>query len=30
MEDGDLLIPDRPGLGFTFDLDAVERFRVAD
>jgi L-alanine-DL-glutamate epimerase-like enolase superfamily enzyme len=28
MEDGDLLIPDRPGLGFTFDLDAIERYRV--
>ncbi len=26
--DGNLLIPDRPGLGFTFDPAAVERFRV--
>ncbi len=28
LEAGDLLIPDRPGLGFTFDLDAVERHRI--
>jgi len=28
MEGGDLLIPDRPGMGFTFDPDAVERFAV--
>ena len=26
MVDGDLLIPDRPGLGFRFDPDAVERY----
>jgi len=26
MVDGDLLIPDRPGMGFRFDPDAVERF----
>jgi L-alanine-DL-glutamate epimerase-like enolase superfamily enzyme len=30
LEDGDLMIPDRPGLGFTFDLDAVERHRIRD
>jgi L-alanine-DL-glutamate epimerase-like enolase superfamily enzyme len=28
MADGDLLIPDRPGLGFTFDAKAVEKLRV--
>ncbi|MDC1198752.1 mandelate racemase/muconate lactonizing enzyme family protein [bacterium] len=28
MRDGDLIIPDRPGLGFTFDPDAVERFAI--
>lgn len=28
LVDGDLLIPDRPGLGFTFDHDAIERYRV--
>ena len=28
LVDGDLLIPDRPGLGFTFDEDAVARYRV--
>jgi len=28
MVDGDILIPDRRGLGFTFDPDAVERFAV--
>ncbi|MDP6343467.1 MAG: mandelate racemase/muconate lactonizing enzyme family protein [Alphaproteobacteria bacterium] len=28
LVDGDLLIPNRPGLGFTFDEDAVARFRV--
>lgn len=26
MVDGDLLIPDRPGMGFRFDPDAVERY----
>jgi len=30
LEDGELLIPDRPGLGFTFDPEAVARFRVGD
>ena len=30
LEDGDLLIPDRPGLGFTFDEEAVARFRVGE
>jgi len=30
IEDGDFLIPDRPGLGFTFDPDAVESFRVKE
>jgi L-alanine-DL-glutamate epimerase-like enolase superfamily enzyme len=29
MVDGMLLMPDRPGLGFTFDLTAVARFRLA-
>ena len=28
MEDGDLLIPERPGTGFTFSQDAIERFRL--
>ena len=28
MEDGCLLVPDRPGLGFSFDADAVARYRV--
>ena len=28
MQDGDILIPDRPGFGFTFDLAAVERFAL--
>jgi L-alanine-DL-glutamate epimerase-like enolase superfamily enzyme len=28
LEDGCLLIPDRPGLGFTFDMSAVARLRV--
>jgi L-alanine-DL-glutamate epimerase-like enolase superfamily enzyme len=30
MQAGELLIPDRPGLGFTFDQDAVERYRIKD
>ena len=30
MVDGEILIPDRPGLGFTFDPAAVERFRARD
>ena len=29
LVDGDLLIPDRPGLGFTFNPDAIGRYRVA-
>ncbi len=28
MADGDLLIPDRPGLGFTFDQGAVDRLKL--
>lgn len=28
MVDGEILIPDRPGLGFSFDPDAVERFAI--
>ncbi len=28
FEDGALLVPDRPGLGFTLDLDAVNRYLV--
>ena len=28
VEDGHIAVPDRPGLGFTFDLDAVDRHRV--
>ncbi len=28
MEDGDIIIPDRPGMGFSFDPDAVERFAL--
>ena len=28
IEDGHVAVPDRPGLGFTFDLDAVERHRI--
>ena len=28
FEDGMARIPDRPGLGFAFDLDALERYRV--
>ena len=28
MEAGNILIPDRPGMGFNFDPDAVERFAV--
>ena len=28
MADGDLLIPDRPGLGFTFDARQVDRLRL--
>ncbi|HJM93863.1 MAG: mandelate racemase/muconate lactonizing enzyme family protein [Alphaproteobacteria bacterium] len=28
LEDGDLLIPDRPGLGFTFNADAIARYHV--
>ena len=29
MIDGDILIPDRPGFGFSFDPDAIERHAVA-
>ncbi len=28
IEDGHAIVPDRPGLGFTFDPDAIERYRV--
>ncbi|MFN3745918.1 MAG: mandelate racemase/muconate lactonizing enzyme family protein [Hyphomicrobiaceae bacterium] len=28
IEDGHVAVPDRPGLGFTFDTDAIERYRV--
>jgi len=28
VEDGHVAVPDRPGLGFTFDPDAIERYRV--
>jgi L-alanine-DL-glutamate epimerase-like enolase superfamily enzyme len=28
MVDGDIIIPDRPGMGFSFDPDAVARFAV--
>jgi L-alanine-DL-glutamate epimerase-like enolase superfamily enzyme len=28
MVDGEIIIPDRPGMGFSFDADAVERFAV--
>jgi L-alanine-DL-glutamate epimerase-like enolase superfamily enzyme len=28
IEDGEILIPDRPGLGFTFNPDAVERLAL--
>jgi L-alanine-DL-glutamate epimerase-like enolase superfamily enzyme len=29
LDDGDFLIPDRSGLGFTFDADAIDRFAVS-
>lgn len=29
IEHGELVLPDRPGLGLELDLDAVERYRVA-
>ena len=28
MIDGDILIPDRPGMGFSFDPEAVKRFAI--
>lgn len=28
LQDGDLLIPDRPGTGFTFDRQAIEKYRI--
>ena len=28
MIDGDILIPDRPGMGFSFDPEAVKRFSI--
>lgn len=28
MKDGMVVVPERPGLGFTFDPDAVERYRI--
>ena len=30
LVDGDLLIPDRPGLGFTFNADEIARLRLGD
>lgn len=30
LEEGCLLIPERPGLGFTFDPEAVDRFAIAE
>ncbi|MDP6341985.1 MAG: mandelate racemase/muconate lactonizing enzyme family protein, partial [Alphaproteobacteria bacterium] len=30
LVDGDFLVPDRPGLGFTFDEAAVAQFRLSD
>ena len=30
LVDGDLLIPDRPGLGFTFNEDEMSRLRLGD
>lgn len=29
IEAGEILIPDRPGLGFTFNPDAVAKYRLA-
>ena len=29
MEDGDIMIPDRPGFGFSFDPAAIEKYAVA-
>jgi L-alanine-DL-glutamate epimerase-like enolase superfamily enzyme len=28
FEDGDLVVPDRPGLGFSFDPEALQRYKV--
>jgi L-alanine-DL-glutamate epimerase-like enolase superfamily enzyme len=28
MREGEILVPERPGFGFTFDPDAVERYRI--
>ena len=28
MDEGNILIPDRPGMGFNFDPDAVGKFAV--
>ncbi len=28
IDDGELVIPDRAGVGFTFDRDAIDRFRL--
>jgi L-alanine-DL-glutamate epimerase-like enolase superfamily enzyme len=28
MREGKVLVPERPGFGFTFDPDAVERYRL--
>lgn len=28
VEDGMIALPDRPGIGFTFNLDAIERFKI--
>jgi L-alanine-DL-glutamate epimerase-like enolase superfamily enzyme len=29
MKDGMIVVPERPGFGFTFDKDAVERYRLS-
>jgi L-alanine-DL-glutamate epimerase-like enolase superfamily enzyme len=28
IENGHVVVPDRPGLGFTFDPEAIDRYRV--
>jgi L-alanine-DL-glutamate epimerase-like enolase superfamily enzyme len=29
MRDGEVVVPERPGIGFTFDWDAIERWRIS-
>jgi L-alanine-DL-glutamate epimerase-like enolase superfamily enzyme len=29
MRDGEVVVPERPGFGFTFDWDAIERWRIS-